>query len=222
MEVRGIPPTPTFWKHLSGLYVFTCPLGHNDFEVTARVRRPKEGQERVSWGKPFDLNAVLHEYDDFCLPVRQILLLAAKQKTQEFDLFSGRRLERLIAYGNIALIGDASHPLSGNFGSGVGFALEDVYTLCKALDWAWSKGKTVSTALSLFDSVRSPHYKRLYAVLDRFAAIKAELKEEDLSIDAAIEERVKRVAAVSESWMYLNDIEKSVAEAIQQYDERQR
>ncbi|KAI1772378.1 FAD/NAD(P)-binding domain-containing protein [Hypoxylon cercidicola] len=211
-KIDGIPWAPVFWKHISGLYVYTCPLGDNDFEVTARIRRPEQGQEPVSWGQPFDLHTLLYEYDDFCLPIRQILRLAAEGETQEFALFSGPRLKHVVSHGNIAFVGDSSHPLLGNFGSGAGFALEDVYTLTKALDWAWPKEKPLADALELFDSIRSPHYKRLYEVVDGFAAIKAELRSENLLVDEEIAERVKRISCASESWMYYYEIDKVVHE----------
>ncbi|KAH7316880.1 hypothetical protein B0I35DRAFT_451702 [Stachybotrys elegans] len=201
-EINGLPWVPIFWNNVGGLYVFTCPLGNDDFEVTARIRRPAEGQEVVSWGQPFDFRTLLHEYDEFCLPVRQVLRLAAEGETQEFALFSGPRLERVVSHGNIAMIGDASHPLSGAFGAGAGFALEDVYALTKSLEWAWSRGKALTDAVDLFDSIRSPHYKALYGVLDKFAAANSKLLAEGLSVDQEIEERAKRMSEASESWMY--------------------
>ncbi|KAH8879024.1 FAD/NAD(P)-binding domain-containing protein [Thozetella sp. PMI_491] len=217
-EINGIPWVPIFWNHVGGLYVFTCPLGGDDFEVTARIRRPGEGQDQVSWGQPFDFRRLLHEYDGFCLPIRQILRLAAEGDTQEFALFSGPRLEHVVSHGNIALIGDASHPLSGAFGAGAGFALEDVYALTKSLDWAWSRGKGLPDAISLFDSIRSPHYKGLYEVLDKFASANAKLVAEGLSIDQEIEERVKRMSEASEFWMYNYEVDKVVEEAIVEAD----
>ncbi len=198
--------------------MYTCPLGDDDFEVTARILRPMGEEEPVSWGQPFDLHTVLHEYDDFCLPIRQILLLACKAKTQAFALFSGPRLKSIISQGNIAFVGDASHPLLGNFGSGAGFALEDVYTLAKALDWAWSRQRPLVDALEMFDSVRSPRYERLFNLVDSFAAIKADLQAEHLSIDEEITERVNRISKASESWMYYYKIEDEVDMAFSSID----
>lgn len=212
--ITGIPWAPVFWKHTSGLYVYTCPLGDGDFEVTARILRPMGEQEPVSWGQPFDLHTVLHEYDDFCFPIRQILLLACRGKTQAFALFSGPRLKTIISQGNIAFVGDASHPLLGNFGSGAGFALEDVYTLARTLDWACLRQRPVVDALEMFDSIRSPHYERLFNLVDSFAGIKAALQTEHLSIDEEITERVKRISAASESWMYYYTIEEEVEKAL--------
>ncbi|KAI0884182.1 FAD/NAD(P)-binding domain-containing protein [Annulohypoxylon maeteangense] len=209
-KIDGIPWAPIFWKHVSGLYVYTCPLGDDDFEVTLRIRRPQEGAEPPSWGRPFDLHTLLHKCEDFCPQIRQILNLAAKGETQEFALFSGPRLKRIVSHGNIAFIGDASHPLLGNFGSGASFALEDVYTLTKIIGWALPRGRPLSDALDMFDSIRSPHYERLYKVLDNFTSIKATLRAEGLPVDEEIAERVKRISQASVSWMYYYEIDKVV------------
>ena len=222
-EVSRIPGMaqawcPTFWKNVSGFYVFTCPLGNDDFEVTVRMRPPVEGTqaEPASWGRRFDLTAILDKCGDFCSPVREVLrLAAAANETREFALFAGPRLPRVVANGNVALVGDAAHPQSGNFGSGAGFALEDGYTLARALEWAWlTNGKGLGDALELFDSVRSSYYKRLYGVLDKLAAVKAAIPA-GLTIDQEIEERVKAVSENTERWMYYYNIGKEVNEAIQ-------
>ncbi|KGO39070.1 Monooxygenase, FAD-binding [Penicillium expansum] len=215
-KISEIPWAPVFWKNTSGLYVYTCPLGDADFEVTTRIRPPQEGQEPVSWGQPFDLHTILHEYNDFCPPIRKLLCLVAKEKTQEFALFFGPRLKRIVNHGNIAFVGDASYPLQGNFGAGAGFALEDVCTLAKTLYWAWSRKRPLVDALELFNSIRVPHYERLFKLVENFASIKAALRAEGLPIDEEISERVKRVSLASESWMYYYEIDKVVDEAIRE------
>ncbi|UZP40226.1 hypothetical protein NXS19_008042 [Fusarium pseudograminearum] len=203
-KIEGIPWAPVFWKHVSGLYVFTCPLGGDDFEVTARIR---ETERRLRT-----------EYHDFCRPVRQILGLAAGGDTQEFALFSGNHLSHVISGNNIAMIGDASQALLGNFGSGAAFALEDAYTLARAIKWAWLGGKTLKAGLELFDYVRSPHYRRLHNLVSRFAEIKAELRAKSLTLDDEIAERVKRISKASESWMYDYEIDKVVDKALEAAD----
>lgn len=182
--------------------------------MTARIRRFKAREDQVSWGKTFDLDDLLPMFTDFCPPVREVLELAAKGNTQEFALISGPRL-RSMAYGsNIAFIGDAAHALCGNFGAGAGFAMEDIHTLARCLAWANASDHSIADALNLYDSIRSPHYSRLYAVLDSFAAIKSSISAERLPIDQDIEARVKRIAAASETWMYYYDIDEEVSEAI--------
>ncbi|KAF3047960.1 hypothetical protein E8E12_001406 [Didymella heteroderae] len=215
-DINGIPFAPVFWKSVSGLYVYTCPLGDDDFEVTARIRRHKATEDQVSWGKCFSLQDLLPEFDEFCQPVREILRLAADEKTQEFVLLSGPRLHSMTDHKNIAFVGDAAHALCGNFGAGAGFALEDVYTLGKCLAWAHDCHRPPLEALGLYDQIRSPHYSRLYELLDRFAEIKSYLSSECLPIDEEIKMRVLRIAEASETWMYYYDIETVVEDEIQQ------
>ncbi|KAK1496462.1 hypothetical protein CCUS01_02809 [Colletotrichum cuscutae] len=220
LKIKGIPWAATFWKHTSGLYVFTCPLGDDDFEVTARILRPKGEEEPVSWGRPFSLHHLLHEYDDFCEPIRQILRIAAEGDTQEFALFSGPHLEHVTCSGNIAFVGDASHAMLGNFGSGAGFALEDVYTLGRTLEWASSAGKTLPEALNLFDRIRSPYYERLHQAIKEFASIKTALRAERLPLDEEIAERVRRISKASQGWMFYYQIDKVVDEALREEAQR--
>ncbi|KAG7040319.1 hypothetical protein JMJ77_0003355 [Colletotrichum scovillei] len=213
-KIEGIPKSPVFWQNTGGKYVFTCPLGGDDFEVTARIRRPIEGQEHVSWGRPFDFSTIASEYDEFCEPVRQVIQLATQGETQEFALFSGPRLESVVHEEAIALIGDASHPLSGAFGAGAGFALEDVYALTQSIDWHWNNGGDLSAALELYDQIRSPHYRDLYKVLDDFGAMNTTLLSENLPVNEEIEERVRRAAESKSTWMYHYEIDKAVGKLL--------
>ncbi|KAF6809962.1 salicylate hydroxylase [Colletotrichum plurivorum] len=209
-EIADLPKTPVFWQNTGGKYVFTCPLGNDNFEVTARIRRPAEGQEHVSWGRPFDFSTVSAEYDEFCQPVRKVIQLAAQGETQEFALFSGPRLESVVSRDALALVGDASHPLSGAFGAGAGFALEDVYALTRSVDFAWRNGEGLAAGLKLYDQIRSPHYRDLYGVLDNFAGINSTLLAEQLPADEEIEESVKRASEKKATWMYHYEIDKVV------------
>jgi salicylate hydroxylase len=214
--IEGIPNAPVFWKSVSGLYVYTCPLGNDDFEVTARIRRHKTQEDQVSWGKRCSLRDLLPEFDDFCQPVREILGLAADEETQEYVLLSGPPLSSMTDCGNIAFVGDAAHAFCGNFGAGTGFALEDVFTLGKCLAWAYHLKEAPAEGLRLYDQIRSPHYNRLNALLNRFAKVKNDLSAENLPIDEEIKTRILRIAQASETWMYYYDIETVVRAEIEE------
>lgn len=259
-EVEGLPWSAVFWHNLAGKYVFTCPLGLGAdaegqegrepvFEVTARIRRPAQGQEAVSWGRPFDMATLLDEYVEFAPPVRAALQLAADSGaggTQEFALFSGDRLARCVGpeggggVVNVALVGDAGHPLSGAFGAGAGFAFEDAWTLGRALQWALGDGETAASAvavdtdvgegkirrngsgkrrtladaLELYDRVRSPHYAALHGVLDKGAAANAAIAAEGLGVDEEIEKKVNRLWDGGNGWMYYHKADEVVEKAI--------
>lgn len=221
--VPDLPKCPVFWQNTGGKYVFTCPLGGDNFEVTARIRRPLQDEDNgsgnekdvVSWGRPFDFSKLAPEYDEFCQPVRAAIKLAATasgdNQTQEFALFSGPRLDSVVAFDALALIGDASHPLSGAFGAGAAFALEDVYALTQCVDFARKSSAGLESGLKLYDEIRSPHYRNLYQVLDEFAAANKTLLAEKLDVDKEIEERVTRAGERKAGWMYQYEIEKAVA-----------
>jgi salicylate hydroxylase len=133
-------------------------------------------------------------------------------------LIAGSRLSSISAHDDIALDGDASHPMLGNFGAGCRFALGDVYTLAHTLNWACARRKKLCDALQVFNSIQSSHYKRLYGLVDNYAAIKSNLKQENYTIDQEIKERVRRISQASETWIYHFDISKAVAEAIDKAD----
>lgn len=120
----------------------------------------------------------------------------------QYDSFAGPRLEQAVNFGSVALIGDALHPLSGAFGAGAGFALEDAYTLSRAMDWAAESGRQVSEALKLFDEVRSPHYKDIYDVLDDFATMNKRLAAQNPEPDEEISERVRQIWGERRAWIY--------------------
>ncbi|CAK7567059.1 MAG: hypothetical protein SEPTF4163_005018 [Sporothrix epigloea] len=213
--INGIPDAPIFWHYVGGKYVYTCPLGGDDFELTARIRPDEEDAaaraDKVSWGQPFDANQLLPKYADFAPQLRAILRLAADSGgTQEFAMFHGPRLNTVVHVhktlrSGVVLLGDASHPLSGAFGAGAGFALEDAFTLARAIAWVHRSKRPLSEALTIYDTARSPHYANLYKQLDRNAGIVNDVASQKLPIHEEISERVRRFWGDSDSgsgWIY--------------------
>lgn len=139
-------------------------------------------------------------FADFCPPIQQLHGLVTD--LQQFDYFAGPRLETVIGLAAVALIGDASHPLSGAFGVGAGFALEDAFVLGASIDWAVSTGGTLADALKLFDDMRSPHYKDLYGVLDLLAKSNEDLAQLQLPPNEEIQSRVRSTWKSEHNWMY--------------------
>lgn len=108
------------------------------------------------------------------------------------------------------LVGDSSHALSGAFGSGAGFAMEDGWVIAQALALT---GNDRNQALALFDRVRVPYYHRMYAYLAAGAQKRA-AKLAEVGPDGegpSEEERVKTKLFkedVDMSWIYQNNIAK--------------
>jgi salicylate hydroxylase len=165
------------------------------------VPEPDDGaKEHVSWGEEASLQQLRDFFPDFCPPIQALLDLAPNM--QKYALFAGPRLKTVTAHGSVALIGDASHPLSGAFGNGAGFAFEDAVVLAKSIDWAHTRGRPLSEALELFDNTRSPHYSNLYAVLDKFGEADAEIKGQRLTYDEEVSLRIEKNWTSKHEWMY--------------------
>lgn len=98
--------------------------------------------------------------------------------------------------------------MSGAFGSGAAFAFEDAYVLSQAVQHARDTGKPLSSALKVYDKIRSPHYEALYGVLDgnvnSAKGIAAEHPEYD--DDQFVEEIVTRGFGKGTAWIYSYDV----------------
>ncbi len=126
---------------------------------------------------------------------------------REFAAFAGPELSQLTAWNNkVVLVGDSSHALSGAFGSGAGFAMEDGWILAQAL--AYWKNDT-SKALPLFDAIRLPYYSRMYAHLASEADKRtAKLKTlGNPSFDEQVKNKIITDGGKDMSWIYQNNIE---------------
>lgn len=138
--------------------------------------------------------------------IREALARVPPGGWREFAAFAGPELAQLTAWANkVVLVGDSSHALSGAFGSGAGFAMEDGWILAQAL--AYWKNDT-SKALPLFDAIRLPYYSRMYAHLSS----EADKRAAKLKVlgNPAFDERVKNKIITDGgkdmSWIYKNDI----------------
>ncbi|PMD42169.1 FAD/NAD(P)-binding domain-containing protein [Hyaloscypha variabilis F] len=206
--VPGVPDAVIFW-HDPHSWLYTCALGANRYEITTMTRdmAKQSEKEKVSWEQNATTEQMADNFKDFSPLVKDILALAKDVK--QYALFAGPRLESIVAHGSVALVGDASHPLSGAFGSGAGFALEDVYALTQGVAWAHEQGHSLREALELLDKVRGPHYKRLYDILDQFGETAAYLNIREFTFDEAVEILVEKNWGERHTWMYEYDIQKA-------------
>lgn len=124
---------------------------------------------------------------------------------KEFAAFSGPELSDLTAWNKrIVLVGDSSHALSGAFGSGAGFAMEDGWVLAQALAYFEND---LGRALSAFNDIRLPYYRRMYSYLATQAQLRAE-KLEALAVPTEGERLKLKVLKGGKdmNWIYSNDI----------------
>ncbi|KAL5049789.1 hypothetical protein BDW71DRAFT_204482 [Aspergillus fruticulosus] len=212
LAINGFPDAVTFW-HGPGDWVYTCNLRHGLYELTCMAGVPEP--ENKSWGaRVVEREEFMRPWKDFGLLTQEILSHATD--IQRFPLYAGTRLESIVSRGSIALIGDASHR------AGAAFALEDSYVLSRAISWAYSREQDLSRALSLYDRVRSPHYKALYSILDKFRESDKEMEKLDLGYDEAVERTVREKwgEEAGFGWVYGYDVQKIWERAVREEDER--
>ena len=126
---------------------------------------------------------------------------------REFAAFAGPALDTLVAWDNkIVLVGDSSHALSGAFGSGAGFAMEDGWILAQSLVYF---DNDLSKALPLFDQIRLSYYARMYTHLASEATRRARTLQDigNPSFDERIANKIISDGGADMSWIYQNDIE---------------
>ena len=149
--------------------------------------------------------------------IRAALARVPQGGWREFAAFAGPEMSTLTAWDHkIVLVGDSSHALSGAFGSGAGFAMEDGWILAQCLDYF---GNDVGKALQLFDRIRLPYYERMYEHLASEAARRAQKLDAigEPSFDERVANKIISDGGKDMSWIYDNDIEAVWSRAVEEY-----
>ncbi|KAK3374731.1 putative FAD-binding monooxygenase [Podospora didyma] len=201
----------TGWWHSPTTHVWFSPVGEGLGEIAARAwHDPKiHSASKVSWGVPVTKEHVESHFTEYLPQVQEALALVKEGDWREFAAFSGPELSKLTAWGNkVVLVGDSSHALSGAFGSGAGFAMEDGYILARALEYFRND---VHRALPLFDAIRLPYYSRMYLHLageqkKREAKLEQHGGAEAASFDDKVRIKVIKGGGPDMSWIYGNNI----------------
>ncbi|KAM0708431.1 hypothetical protein Q7P35_005083 [Cladosporium inversicolor] len=220
-HLPDVNTTTTWWYGKVG-HVYTSPVDDasefsddkRTLEISCRnlVDPATDTRKRFSWGVPATNERVLSHFINYSPQVRDALAQAPEGTWKEFSAFAGPRLQKLTAWDKVVLLGDASHPLSGAFGSGAAFALEDGWILARAIEHTRARERPLSEALEGFDEIRSPYYLRMYDFLDAqkqsVQAAKAANADPEAQFQAALKLRADGLNMESKlPWIYMNDIE---------------
>ncbi|KAI0125117.1 putative FAD-binding monooxygenase [Xylariales sp. AK1849] len=209
-DVKDLDPRfeTTGWWHTPTTHVYFSPVGEGLWEIASRAWHDPitHSASKVSWGVPVENEHVESHFTEYLPEIREALARVPQGNWREFAAFAGPELSQLTAWNNkIVLVGDSSHALSGAFGSGAGFAMEDGWVLAQALKHFKNDR---SRALPLFDAIRLPYYSRMYAYLAAEAARRAK-KLEDIgtpSYDERVANKIISDGGQDMSWIYGNDI----------------
>ncbi|KAL1602806.1 hypothetical protein SLS60_006227 [Paraconiothyrium brasiliense] len=199
----------TAWWHTPTTHVYFSPVGEGLWEIAARAwHDPKvHSASKVSWGVPVTNEHVESHFNEYLPQIREALSRVPSGGWREFAAFAGPEMPTLTAWSNrIVLVGDSSHALSGAFGSGAGFAMEDGWILAQAL--AYHSNDT-SRALNLFNAIRLPYYAKMYKHLADQTAQRAKNLENTRvpAFDEQVKSKVISDGGGGLDWIYHNNIE---------------
>ncbi|KAJ5714569.1 uncharacterized protein N7483_011750 [Penicillium malachiteum] len=179
------------------------------FEITVRsYKEPDVPGKTVIWGIPASNEKVASRVSTFDKRVQDAVSVVQEGEWGEFATFAGPRLSEITGWDKVALIGDASHPLSGAFGSGATFAMEDGWILARALEYSQFTSRPVHDALKIFNTIRSPYYARMYEHLDEVGAKMQQFKSESTNFDDFLQAKINNFLYGDKDFIYKNDIGK--------------
>ncbi|KAH9917989.1 uncharacterized protein B0H18DRAFT_883247 [Fomitopsis serialis] len=214
----------TAWWHGPTSHVWFSPVGEGLGEIAARSWQDPavHSADKVSWGVPVGNAYVESHFEEYLPQIREVISWVKEGDWREFAAFAGPELSKLTAWDDkVVLVGDSSHALSGAFGSGAGFAMEDGWVLAQALR---HYRNDVHRALPLFDRIRLPYYARMYAHLQGQAAQRAaKLAElgESPSYDDRVRVKIIKDGGSDMSWIYGNHIGRVWEDAISALEQGQ-
>ncbi|KAF3039469.1 hypothetical protein E8E11_007187 [Didymella keratinophila] len=221
-DVNDLDPRfeTTAWWHTPTTHVYFSPVGEGLWEIAARAWHDPatHSASKVSWGVPVANAHVESHFTEYLPKIREALARVPDGGWREFAAFAGPELDTLVAWDNrIVLVGDSSHALSGAFGSGAGFAMEDGWILAQSLAYS---DNDLSKALPLFDQIRLSYYARMYAHLASEAARRARTLQEigNPSFDERVANKIISDGGADMSWIYQNDIEATWKRTIEELE----
>ncbi|KAL4773379.1 hypothetical protein BDW60DRAFT_206189 [Aspergillus nidulans var. acristatus] len=218
-HVKDFPTSNGWWHILNGHLYFAQVDDESDpeprlCEITIRSYNERVTPDRTAtWAVPVTNEHVLMRTGEYDPRIQEILKAVPEGAWREFAMVAGPCLRDITAWDKVALIGDASHPLSGAFGSGAAFAMEDGWILAQALALEHSRNSSVKTvirkSLEIFQQIRGPYYERMYDYLSSREKHTQGTRKEVADFDSIIKARIAGFGFASSSkmdWIYKNDI----------------
>ncbi|KAJ5355664.1 Monooxygenase FAD-binding [Penicillium concentricum] len=213
-HIPDITTTSSWWWGEAG-HVYLSDVDDEEetedplFEITVRsYREPEVSGKTVFWGIPAASEKVGSRVETFDQRIRDAVSAVTEGEWREFATFAGPRLNKITDWDKVALIGDASHPLSGAFGSGATFAMEDGWILARALELTRFASRPARDALEIFEQIRSPYYAKMYQHLDEIRDKTQQLLAEEKDFDVILQAKIDTFLYGDKDFIYQNDIKK--------------
>ncbi|KAJ5969960.1 hypothetical protein N7501_006208 [Penicillium viridicatum] len=213
-HIPDITTTTSWWWGEAG-HVYLSDVDDEEetkdpcFEITVRsYREPEVSGKTVFWGIPATNEKVGSRVEKFDRRIRDAVSAVTEGEWREFATFAGPRLDKITHWDKVALIGDASHPLSGAFGSGATFAMEDGWILARALEFTRFASRPARDALEIFEQIRAPYYAKMYQHLDEVRDKTQQLQAQEKDFDVFLQAKIDSFLYGDKDFIYQNDIKK--------------
>ncbi|KAI5363297.1 Putative FAD-binding domain, FAD/NAD(P)-binding domain superfamily [Septoria linicola] len=206
----------TAWWHSPTTHVYFSPVGEGLWEIAARAYQDPtvNAADKHSWGVLVANETVESHFHEYLPEIREALRRVPQGGWKEFAAFAGPELDDLTNWNDkVVLVGDSSHALSGAFGSGAGFAMEDGWVLAQALK---ANRNDVHKALPLFNKIRLPYYSRMYSHLAETVQgkVRALAKRDYPTPEDRVRTKIIHPGGRDMQWIYGNHIGKVWDESI--------
>ncbi|KAL4924244.1 FAD-dependent oxidoreductase [Aspergillus undulatus] len=147
-HIKDIPTSNGWWHGLNSHLYFARVDDESEkepqlCEITIRsYNEPVTPDRAATWAIPATNERLSLDFghaQEYNPRIQELLKAVPEGTRREFAMVAGPCLQEITAWGKVALIGDASHPLSGAFGSGAAFAMEDGWILARTLELEHSR-----------------------------------------------------------------------------------
>ncbi len=138
-------------------HIVVYPVKPDRSEVYFVTSQPEPGFEIESWSAEGDVNVVREAFSGFHEDVRR--LLAACPSVHKRPLVDREPLAHWVD-GNVALLGDACHPMTPYMAQGAAMAIEDAAILSRCLEGVNDRAG-VSTALARYETTRKARTSKM-------------------------------------------------------------
>jgi salicylate hydroxylase/6-hydroxynicotinate 3-monooxygenase len=138
-------------------HIVVYPVKPDRSEIYFVTSQPEPGFEIESWSAEGDVNVVREAFSGFHEDVRR--LLAACPSVHKRPLVDREPLEHWVA-GNVALLGDACHPMTPYMAQGAAMAVEDAAILSRCLEGVNDRAG-VGAALARYEITRKARTSKM-------------------------------------------------------------
>jgi 2-polyprenyl-6-methoxyphenol hydroxylase-like FAD-dependent oxidoreductase len=160
LKGRDIGPSRTKWwgpdRHI---VIYYTKIDRSEIYFVTSVPEPAAWITRESWSAKGDVKELCAEYEGFHADVRAVL--EACPDCHKWAILEREPLPRW-SDGNVALLGDACHPMTPYMAQGAAAAIEDAAILARCFEQ--TRGEDIPGALQMYEANRKPRTSRIQAI----------------------------------------------------------